>query len=117
MRTATTIAFTVVCWCAWSPTVAGQTDPSVSNIRAALESPQAIINLPVWTEPTPTRLGMLTLLPPQTPGEVVRVSVPIGEITTRAIRAIGDAQRRRTERKAREEVLGVLRAIEAQAAR
>jgi len=52
----------------------------------------------------PTRLGMFTMVPPETNGEVVRVSVPIGELVSRAARAISDANHRRAERKADERV-------------
>src|SRR5436190_23703091 len=47
----------------------------------------------------PTRLGVFTLVPPQTNGEVIRLSIPVGEITMRAAHAISDAHHRRAERK------------------
>jgi hypothetical protein len=98
--------------------LAGQTDPSIQRIRAALEAPaQGTLSIPTWVQPVPTKLGMFALLQPQAPGEVVRVFVPIGEIVTRATRAIGDARRRRAERESREKVLRDLRAVEAQASR
>jgi hypothetical protein len=52
----------------------------------------------------PTHLGMFTLVPPEANGEVVRVSIPIGEFVSRAARAISDANHRRAERKADERV-------------
>lgn len=52
----------------------------------------------------PARLGMLTLVPPQTTGEVVRVSIPIGELVSRGARTISDANRRHAGRKADERV-------------
>ena len=52
----------------------------------------------------PTRLGMFTLVPPQTKGEVIRVSIPAGEFVSRAARGISDANHRRAERKADERV-------------
>ena len=47
----------------------------------------------------PTRLGILTLVQPQTNGEVIRVSIPIGELASRAAHAVSEASRRRAERK------------------
>lgn len=67
--------------------------------------PKLIIRTEDLFPPTsPTRLGMFTLVPPDTKGEVVRVSVPIGELVSRAARAISDANHRRAERKADERV-------------
>jgi hypothetical protein len=47
---------------------------------------------------------MVTLVPPEMNGEVVRVSVPIGELVSKATGAISDANHRRAERKADERV-------------
>jgi hypothetical protein len=51
----------------------------------------------------PTR-RMFTLVPPQTNGEVIRLSIPVGELATRAARSISDARRRRAERKVEERI-------------
>lgn len=67
--------------------------------------PRLIIRTEELFPPTaPTRLGMFTLVPPQTKGEVVRVSIPVGELMSRAARGISDANHRRAERKADERV-------------
>jgi hypothetical protein len=52
----------------------------------------------------PPSLGGLTLVPPQTSGEVIRVALPVGELVSRAARSISDANHRRAERKADERV-------------
>jgi hypothetical protein len=52
----------------------------------------------------PARLGLFTVVPPQTNGEVVRVSVPVGELVSKAARAMSEANHRRAERKADERV-------------
>ena len=52
----------------------------------------------------PTRLGLFTVVPPQTNGEVVRLSVPIGELVSKAAHAISEANHRRAERQAGERV-------------
>jgi hypothetical protein len=57
-----------------------------------------------WLPPDPKPLGVFTLLPPSQRGEIVRLSVPVGEFAARGVRAITTAQRRRAERHARERV-------------
>jgi hypothetical protein len=52
----------------------------------------------------PKRLGMFTLVPPQRDGEILRVTIPVGELVSRTARAISDANHRRVERKADERV-------------
>jgi hypothetical protein len=46
-----------------------------------------------------TRLGTFTLVPPKTNGEVITVAIPVGELMSRAARAVSDAHRLRVERK------------------
>ena len=46
-------------------------------------------------------------------GEMVRVSVPVGELTMRAVHAIGRSQYRRAEEKARKEVEQALKDLQA----
>jgi hypothetical protein len=52
----------------------------------------------------PNRLGMFALVRPETNGEVIRVAIPVGELVSRAARAVSDANHRRAERKADERV-------------
>jgi hypothetical protein len=52
----------------------------------------------------PTRLGMFTLVPPETNGEVIRIAIPVGELASKAARAISDARQRRAERKVDERI-------------
>jgi hypothetical protein len=52
----------------------------------------------------PPRLGVLTLVPPQMNGEVIRVGIPVGELISRAARSVSDANHRRAARKADERV-------------
>jgi hypothetical protein len=87
---------------------------SVESLRAALQkSPQSSILLPAlpWIAPNPTRLGMLTIVPPDTRGEIVKVVVPVGELFTRAARGVSNARRQRAERQARERVSRELLAL------
>ena len=69
--------------------------------------------IPTWIEPTPKRFGVFTIASPELPGEMVRVSVPVGELTMRAARAIGRSQYRRAEEKARKEVEQALKDLQA----
>jgi hypothetical protein len=102
-RTIAAIAF--LCVTAGPGTsLAGQQPPSsalsLERVRLALQS-QAEIQI----APEPERkLGVLTLVPPTTRGEIVRVRVPIGELVSRAGHAISKARRNRAERAARDEV-------------
>ena len=52
----------------------------------------------------PKGLGMFTLVPPKANGEVIRVAIPIGELASRAARAISDARHGRAERKVDERI-------------
>ena len=83
---------------------AEQAEPKQNN--AALPTPPKLI---IRTEDLfpltrPARLGMFTLVPPETNGEVIRVSIPVGELVSTAARAISDANHRRAARKADERV-------------
>jgi hypothetical protein len=84
---------------------AEQAEPP-KRINSAFQTPPKLIIRPEELFPLtpPTRLGMLTFVPPENSGEVVRVSVPVGELVSKAARAISDANHRRGERKADERV-------------
>ena len=89
---------------------AQQSDPSVSieSLRLALQKAQrpSLSLLPVAPSVPAkiTRVGILTLAPPDTRGEIVKVVVPVGELATGFARTISNARHRRAERKAREAV-------------
>lgn len=53
-------------------------------------------------------LGILTIVPPESSGEFVRVRVPIGALIGRASDSIATAQHRRAEKAARDEVAKAL---------
>ena len=88
---------------------------SLEAIRAALQRSAPSVLLRSAVPPPdvhPTRLGVLTLAPPDRNGEMVKVAIPIGELTTRAIRAVTNAQHRRAERSAERRVLEDLCALQ-----
>ena len=46
---------------------------------------------PLWIVPGSTRFGVLTLVPPDTNGEMIKVVVPVGELVSRASQAVVSA--------------------------
>lgn len=106
----------------WSAATAAtrQSEPpvSVERLRLALqEAPQPSIvlpNEPALTGPRRTRLGVLTIIPPDTRGEMVKIAIPVGTLVTRAAQSVSHAHRRRAERKAQERVLRELEDFHAQ---
>jgi hypothetical protein len=95
---------------------AQQSEPSsaaLERIRAALQSPQQPISsdgVPLFVpiKPDEFRLGVLTFVPPDTPGQFVSIRVPVGALASRAVHSIAGAQHRRAERAARNEVAKAL---------
>ena len=94
---------------------------STETIRQALRQPQphALLIPPMFTPETnrSRRFGILSLADPDTSrGEVVKVVVPVGQLTMALARKIAGAQRQRRERKAREQVERALRDFQAHCA-
>jgi len=91
---------------------------SVEAVRQALQKPPwlSLVIPPVFplVPEGNRRIGVLTLAAPDTNGEMVKVVVPIGELTTRLARRISSAQRQRREATAREVVERALRDFQAQ---
>src|SRR5215510_349952 len=85
---------------------AEQVDPQrLQTTSAPLPQPSLIIRADeLFPITPPARLGVLTLVPPQTNGEIIRVGIPVGELISKATRSISDANHRRAERKADERV-------------
>lgn len=92
------------------------TSVSLDAIRSGLQRSTAPLITRGAAPPTgvrSTRLGVLTLIPPDTTGEMVNVAIPVGELTTRAIRVVTSARHRRAERAAERRVREDLRAFQA----
>jgi|SRR5689334_18559208 hypothetical protein len=104
MRTIAAVAVSFLCWIATVSADQLARDPK--QIDSAIQPQTKLIIRPEELFPLtrPTRLGMFTLQPPQTTGEVIRVSIPVGELVSKAARALSDANHRRSERKADERV-------------
>ncbi len=114
---------TAACWTLAAVTLHGQQSgadqisaAALDRIRVALSSTPSgtTDSFRVDTGPTPDRfrLGALTFVPPDTPGQFVAVRVPVGDFATRAIHSVEAAHRRRTERAARTEVERVVAALQ-----
>jgi hypothetical protein len=99
----------------WAPLVAQERDRSLERISLALQQPLPIVRGVGEVESTlPKTLGIFTLVQPTRPGEIVRLSVPIGELVMRAFRSVGEANQRRQEAAARRRVAAALEWFEAQ---
>jgi hypothetical protein len=109
----------IVCLAASAEAQQPNPPTSIERVWLGLQRPQQqpglnVPTLPSWMDPAPRRLGMLTLLPPQTNGGLIRVAVPVGDLAARAARAVSSARHRRAERKASERVQRALQNFQAQ---
>jgi hypothetical protein len=80
---------------------------SLERVRVALKERQSsplIVGPLAPTAPDERRLGILTLVQPDTRGEFIRIRIPIGALVTGVARSIATAQYRRAEKAARGEV-------------
>ena len=93
-----------------APALAQERDRSLERIDLALQQPSPIVRGVASVEnASPARLGIFTLVQPILPGEMIRVSVPIGELVTRAFRGVAAANQRRQQAAARRRVEAALR--------
>ena len=90
--------------------VGQERDRSLERLSLALQQPIPILRGvdPVET-PVRKSLGILTLVPPELRGEMVRVSVPVGDLVSRAINGVAAARQRREEEAARRRVEAALK--------
>jgi hypothetical protein len=93
----------------WAPLLAQEGDRSLERISLALQQPLPTVRgvTPVESA-SPTTFGIFTLIPPTGRGEIVRVSVPIGELVSRAFKGVAAANQRRQEAAARRRVEAAL---------
>lgn len=91
------------------PLAAQERERSLERIRIALQQPLSIERdvAPVETL-VPKTFGIFTFVPPIAQGEMVRVSVPIGQLVSRAFKGAAMANRRRQEAAARRTVEAAL---------
>jgi hypothetical protein len=82
---------------------------SVEHVRAAIQSSPSITDHSLFTPPRDSlRIGPLTFVPTQTPGQFLAVSVPIGAFASRTAHAFTVARQQRAEDVARREVAQVV---------
>lgn len=93
-----------------APVLAQAPDRCLERLSLALQQPPPLVGgaTPMGTA-APKALGIFTLEPPSAPGEIVRVSVPIGELVSRAFKSVAAAHRQRQEASARRKVEAALR--------
>jgi hypothetical protein len=88
-------------------------DRSFERIALAVQQPSPLVlSAPTIESDLPRRIGPFALVPPALRGEVVRVSVPVGDLVTRAVHAVTVANRRRQELAARRKVAVAVRSFE-----
>jgi len=98
-----------------APLLGQEPDRSLERIRVGLAAPLPLIRSIDPIESTlPKSLGIFTLVEPQLRGEMVRVSVPIGELVMRAVRSVTTGHYRRREAAARRRVAADIKAFEEQ---
>jgi hypothetical protein len=106
------LLFWLICW---APLHAQERVRSLERIRVALERPFPIVRGVDPAESTlPKTFGIFTFVPPTRPGEMVRVSIPIGELVSRAFKGVAAASQRRQEAAARRKVAAALKWLDEQ---
>lgn len=94
-----------------APLLAQERDRSLERISLALQQPAPVVSGNTLLEGhshAPKKLGIFTLEPPTGRGEMICVSVPIGELVSRAFKGIASANQRRREAAARRKVEAAL---------
>ena len=106
------LLFSVICW---APLSAQERDPALNRIRVALEQPlPSVRGVGPAESNLPKTFGIFTFVPPTRPGEMIRVSIPIGELVSRAFKGVAAANQRRQEAAARRRVAAAIKWFEEQ---
>ena len=67
-----------------------QSNAAPKQLTVATQQPLRL-TIPLWIEPPPKRIGVLTLVPPERRGEMIQMSLPVGDLAMRAARTVGQA--------------------------
>lgn len=95
-----------------APLLAQDRDRWLERIALGLQQPSPIVTGVAPIESTlPKKVGIFTLVPPTKRGEMVRVSIPIGDLVMRAFRGVAAANQRRQEAGARRRVEAELESL------
>jgi hypothetical protein len=98
-----------------APLLAQERDRALERISLALQQPLPIVREVVPEERAVQKtLGIVSLVPPVGRGEMIRVSVPIGELVSRALKGAATANRRRQETAAQRKVEAALESFKGQ---
>lgn len=99
----------------WVSLAAQERDRSFERISLALHQPAPLVlGTTPESDTRPRTFGIFTFVTPEGRGEMVRVSVPIGELVSRAFKSAAAAKHRRQEAAARREVAAALSRFETQ---
>ena len=95
-----------------APLQAQQRDRPLERVSLALQQPSSLVrDVPLVEGVSPTKVGIFTLVPPASRGEMIRVSIPVGELVTRGFKGLAAANHRRQETAARRRVEAELKAF------
>jgi hypothetical protein len=90
------------------PSLAQAPDRSLERVALALQNSPVTITTDPWMTAQPLKLGPFTQVPPVKRGEMIRLSLPVGEYVTKAAKSVSAANRRRQEARAKREVAAAL---------
>ncbi len=97
------------------PLLGQERAPALERIDLRLQQPPALLRgIDPVESAVPQTFGILTVVPPTGRGEMIRVTIPIGELASRAFKAASAARRRRQEAGARREVEAALHRLKEQ---
>jgi hypothetical protein len=98
-----------------APLAAQERDRSLERIGLALQQPPQIVRDGIPVESNfPKKLGFVTLVQPTKRGEMIRISIPIGEFIVRAVTGVAAANHRRQQAAAHRKVEAEIKAFMAQ---
>jgi hypothetical protein len=107
--------FVVLLMCS-TPAHAQESSRSLERISIALQQPSSFVIAPPPLERGfPKKLGPFTLVQPTLPGEVFRLSIPVGELVVKAVTGVTKAHRRRQEAAIRRRIDAELKWLRQQA--
>jgi hypothetical protein len=91
------------------PLLGQERDRALQRIELRLQQPPSVLRgLAPVERAAPMTFLIFTLVPPVGRGEIIRVTIPIGELASRAFKAASAARRRRQEAAGRREVEAAL---------
>lgn len=90
--------------------VGQERDRSLERIRLAVQQPASISDgaFATRTLPPPATFGPFTVVPPQMRGEFIRISFPVGEYVSKALKGLAAVNQRHQEASAKRRVEAAL---------